>query len=106
MGHIDLEDFLKACNKPVGRSDLVSSLIHSRLVNTASHPLSVQSAELVMTLAQHFILEERVVKNVTGEVVLDLRPNNIERVFHLLRVDQFIRLTYEEAERWYKEYTK
>ena len=57
-----------------------------------------------MTLAQHFIPEERVVKSVTEEVVLDLQPNNIERVFHLPRVDQFIRLSYETIERWYREY--
>lgn len=72
LGHTDLADFLKACNKPVRRSDLVSSLIHSRLVNVSSHPISVQSAELVMTLVQNFVPEERVVKSVIGEVVLDL----------------------------------
>lgn len=106
LGHTDLANFLKACNKLVGRSDPVSALIHSILVNTASHPTSVQSAKLIMTLAQHFVLEERVVKRTTGEVVLDLRPDNIQRVFHLPRADQFIRLIYEEAERWYREHQK
>lgn len=66
----------------------------------------VQSSKLVMTLAQHFVPEERVVKSVTSEVVLDLRPDNIERVLHLPRVDQFIKLTYEEAKRWYREHLK
>lgn len=46
------------------------------------------------------------VKSVNGEVVLNLQPDNIERVFHLSRVDQFIRLSYESTERWYREHTK
>ena len=50
----------------------MSTLIQSGLVSVASHPMSVQSAKLVMTLAQHFVLEERVVMSVIGEVVLDL----------------------------------
>ena len=57
-----------------------------------------------MALAQHFVPEERVVKSVTGEVVFDLRPNNIERVFHLPREDRFIKLSYETVERWYREH--
>lgn len=57
-----------------------------------------------MALAQHFVYEERVVKNVIGEVVLDLQPDNIEKVFHLPRADQFIRLSYKEVERWYREH--
>ncbi len=59
-----------------------------------------------MALAQHFIYEEGVVKSVSGEVVLDLWLEKIERVFHLLRVEQFIRISYEEVERWYKEHQK
>ena len=61
---------------------------------------------MINTLTQHFFLEERVVKSVSREVVLDLQPNNIERVFHLPRVDQFIRLSYEVAKRWYREHQK
>lgn len=72
LGHTDLGEFLKTCNKPIERSDLVSSLIHFGLVNATSHPISVQSVELIMTLVQHFVSEERVVKSATGEVVLDL----------------------------------
>ena len=59
-----------------------------------------------MTLAQHFVLKERVVKIMNGEVVLELKPNNIERVFHLPRANQFIKLTYEAAKRWYREHLK
>jgi hypothetical protein len=69
---MDLREFLTTYNKPIERSDLVSSLICSRLVNAASHAISVHSVELIMTLVQHFISEERVVKSATGEVVLNL----------------------------------
>ena len=47
-----------------------------------------------MTLSQHFVPDERVVKSIIGEVVLDLQPDNIER------------LSYEPAERWYREQQK
>ena len=57
-----------------------------------------------MTLSQHFVPNERVVKSITGEVVLDRRPDNIERVFHLPRNDQFIRLSYKASERWYNDH--
>ena len=72
LGHIDLGEFLKICDKPTKRSAMVSTLIHLGLVNAASHPVSIQSSELIMKLAQHFVLEERVVKSVTGEIFLDL----------------------------------
>ena len=74
------------------------------VVNAASHPGTVQSAELIMTLSQYFVPEERVVKSVSGEVVLDLQPDNIEKVFHFPRADQFIRLSYKTTERWYKDH--
>ena len=57
-----------------------------------------------MTLTKHYVLEEKVVKSIIGEIFLDLQPKNIEKVFHLPRVGQFIRLTYEQAERWYREH--
>ena len=104
LGHTDLGEFMRICNNPTERSTLTSALIRSGLVNAALHPGSVQSAELIMTLSQHFVPEERVVKSVSGDVVLDLRPDNIERVFHLPRADQFIKLSYETAERWYKDH--
>ena len=72
LGHIDLGEFLRICNKPIERLALVSMLIRSGLVNVASHPVSVQSAELIMTLSRHFVPDERVVKSVTKEVVLDV----------------------------------
>ena len=106
LGHTDLGEFLRIYNKPMERSALVSSLIHFGLVNATSHPILVQLAELIMTLAQHFIPKERVVKSVIGEVVLDLQPNNIQRDFHLPRANQFIRLSYEVVERWYREHQK
>ncbi len=81
---------------------MVSSLIQSGWVNMASHPTLVQSFELIMTLAHHYIPEE-VVKSVTGEIVLDLRPHNIKNVFHLPREDQNPQITYEGANRWYRE---
>ena len=74
---------------------MVSPLIRSGLVNAASHLVSVQSLEVIMTLAKHFVLIERVVKSVIGEIFLDLCPKNIEKVFHLPWEDYFIRITYE-----------
>lgn len=82
---------------------MISSLIRSGLVNTASYPISVQSSELVMVLAENYVLVERVVKSITGEIILDLRPKNIKKLFHLARVDQYIRLTYHQVERWYRD---
>ena len=72
LGHTDLGEFLRVCNSPTERSTLTSALIRSGLVNAASHPGTVQSAELITTLSQHFVPDERVVKSVSGEVVLDL----------------------------------
>ena len=43
-------------------------------------------------------------KSITGEIILNLRPKNIEKVFHLLREDQYIRLTYRQAERRYRDH--
>ena len=71
-----------------------------------SHPILVQSLKIIMTLSQHFFPKERVVKSVIGEFFLDFQPNNFERVFHLPMVDQFIRLTYEAVESWYREHLK
>lgn len=38
-----------------------------------------------------------------GEIILDQIAKKNEKVFHLLRVDQYIRLTYHQAVRWYRE---
>ena len=104
LGHTNLGEFLRICNKPIERSAMISALIYFKLVNATSHLLSVQLAELITALSQHFVPKKRVIKSVTGKVVLDLRPNNIERVFHLPREDQFIRISYETTERWYREH--
>ncbi len=59
LGHNDQNVFLTLCNNPKERSAMVFSLIQSGLVNATSHPISVQSFELIMTLAQHYILGKR-----------------------------------------------
>ena len=103
LGSTDLGEFLRVCNNLTERSTMMSALIYSGLVNAASHMGTVQSAKLIMTLSRHFVSDERVVKSVIGEVVLDLQPDKIERVFHLPRANQFIQLSYEAVERWYRE---
>ncbi len=40
-----------------------------------------------MALAENYVLKERVVKSIIGEIILDLRPKNIKKVFHLPRAD-------------------
>lgn len=82
---------------------MVSNLIRSRLVNMASHPTSVQSSELIMKLLHHYVPREKVVKSVTGDLVLDLRPQKIKKVFHLPRTDQYLQISYEGVDTWYKE---
>ena len=36
-----------------------------------------------MALAANYVLEERVAKRITGGIILNLRPKNIEKIFHL-----------------------
>ena len=72
---------------------MVSTLIRLGLVNATSHTVSVQSLELVMALAKKYVLEERVMKNITREIMLDLRAKNIEKIFHIPRASQYIILT-------------
>lgn len=52
---------------------MVSALIQYGLVNTTSQCTLAQSFELIMTLVEHYVTEEKVVKRITGEIVLDLR---------------------------------
>lgn len=59
-----------------------------------------------MALAENYVSEERVVKSVTGKIVLDLRPRNIEKSFHLPRIDQYVKITYDRVEIWYRENDK
>jgi hypothetical protein len=82
---------------------MVTTLIRWGLVNLASHPISVQSSKLIMALAENYVSEERVVKSITCEIILDLRTKNIKKVFHLLRACQYIRMAYHQAERWYRD---
>lgn len=65
LAHIDWNIFLTLCKKPKERSAMVLALIQSGLVNISSHPTSIQSSELIMTLAHHYVPEEKVVKSVT-----------------------------------------
>lgn len=76
------------------KSPIIFPLIRLGLVNATSHLILVQSSKLIMALAENYVTKERVVKSITREIMLDLRPKNIEKVFYLLRVDQYIRLTY------------
>lgn len=80
---------------------MVLALIRSSLVNTTSHPTSVQSLKLIMALADNYVSEEKVIKSVTREIVPNLKPWNIEKVFHLPRAYQYLYISYEGAERWY-----
>ena len=64
--------FLKLCNKPTERSLMISTLIHSQLVNAASHLVSVQSSKLIMTLEEKYVPKESIAKSITGDIVLDL----------------------------------
>ena len=57
MGHIDWNAFLVLYNKPNERFPMVSTLNILRLVNVASHPISIQSSELIMVLANNYVLE-------------------------------------------------
>ena len=57
-----------------------------------------------MELIENYVSEERVVKSIIREIMLDLRPKNIEKVFHILRKDQYIRMKYYQVKRWYREH--
>lgn len=51
---------------------MVSTRIHSGLVNVALHPVLVQSSELIMTPEKHYVLDEKVVKSVIRIFVLEI----------------------------------
>ena len=57
-----------------------------------------------MAIAQHYVPNEKIVRVVTGEMVLDVRPNAIERAFHLPASDSFVSISYEGASQWYREH--
>ena len=46
-----------------------------------------------MTIAQHYVTDKRIVRIVIGEMVLDLRLDNIEKVFHLPTLDSFYNIS-------------
>jgi hypothetical protein len=85
---------------------MVSQMIRVGLVSVASHLVSVQSSELIMEMAQHYVADERIVKSVTGDIILDLHPDNIERVFHLPKLDNYYNISFDKAARWYKDHTE
>ena len=57
-----------------------------------------------MTIAQRYVPHEKIVQVVTRDMVMDIRPNAIERAFHLPASDSFISMSYESASRWYREH--
>lgn len=83
---------------------MLFTLIRWGLVNIVSHLVSIQSSELIIALVKNYASKERVVKSITREIILDLRPKNIEKVFHLLKAYQYIRLTYYQVETWYRDH--
>ncbi len=57
-----------------------------------------------MALAQNYVSNERVVKSITGEIVLDIRPNKIERIFHLSILDDYYGVLNDIFDRCYIEH--
>ena len=72
-------------------------MIRNGLVSTATHLVSLQSSELIMVITHHYVLDDKIIRVVKGEVVLDLTPNSIERAFHLLTSDYFQYMSYDSA---------
>ena len=89
--------------KPKEIYAMVSTMIKLRLGNATSHPPFLQSSKLTMTLVENYVPKEKVVKSVTREIVLDLRPQNIKKVFHLSWEDHYLHISFEGAYRWYRE---
>ena len=59
-----------------------------------------------MALAKNYVSKERVVKSIIAEIVLDLRLRSIKKNFHLSRADQYVKITYHQVDRWYRENEK
>ena len=55
-----------------------------------------------MTLAKHYMSNE-VGRSIIGEIILDIRLDNIEKVFHLSQTDEYEEITNESADYRYKE---
>ena len=104
LGHIDWNSFVTICNNPHNWPDFITKMIVSGLVNVAAHPVLVQSSKLIMAITQHYVLDEKIVQAITSEMALDIWPDAIERVFHLLVNDLIISISYDGASRWYREH--
>ena len=96
---MDWNGFLKICNNPHNRPEFITKLITCELVSVVAHPVSMQSSELIMAITQHYVPDEKIVRAVTGEMVLDIRPDAIERAFHLPASDSYLSISYEEVSR-------
>ena len=70
--------------------------------NVTAHLVSVQSFELIMAVAQHYMQDKRIVRAITREMVLEIRPDAIERAFHLPASDSFISISYKGVNWWYR----
>ena len=53
---------------------------------------------------QHYVPNEKIVRAVTREMVLDIKPDAIEGAFHLLTSDSFVSISYEGDGQWYREH--
>ena len=52
------------------------------------------------------MLDERIVRDVIREMVLDIKLDSSERDFHLTSSDSIFSITYESASLWYHEIQK
>ena len=51
-----------------------------------------------MTLTHHYVLNKNVVKNITREIILVIRLDNIEKAFHLPILEEYYRISYESVD--------
>lgn len=54
---------------------------------------------MIMVLAHHYILEEKVVRSIIGKMAVDIFTDNIEKLFHLSPANQFQTITYDIADK-------
>lgn len=104
IGNISWNEYLNKCAQPVRCLEDCTSLVHYSLVNAVVHPISIQLTKLINTLASNYVPDKCMVKNSVGEVVLDLRPDNIEDVFHLPKgVDKFFNFNVNKEMEFYNK---
>lgn len=65
---------------------MIFSLIRSGLVFSITSSINTV-LEANHDTSKNYVFEERVFKSIIGEIILDLQHKNIEKVFHLPRVD-------------------